>query len=247
MDIIAIANQKGGAGKTSTAAALWYWLNSHGKPTLAIDLDAQANLTYTAGASMEGLSIFHVLQGQNINKAIQTVTGGDIIPASYELNGADIALSGKPKALKTALSKLSKQYEYVILDTEPHLGALSVNALTAAHRVIIPTQADIFSLQGIKQIWRNIKEIRQRGLNPSLKVDGLLITRYSNRATLSKEMRELLETTARKMETKVYQATIREAVAVKESQVCKTSVFDMTPPSKVIADYEAFISEVLKG
>lgn len=248
MEIIVIANQKGGAGKTSTAAALWYWLNKHGFPSLAVDLDAQANLSYTAGADIRGITVMDVLKGENINNAIQKTDGGDIIPAGYSLNSADITLTGKGKEslLKKSLAKLSKDYRYVIIDTEPHLGILSLNALTAANKVIIPTQADVFSLQGISQLWQNIREVIKLGVNPSLVVDGILLTRYSKRASLSKEMKALLETTAQKMHSKLYRATIREAVAVKESQASQTSVFELSPqPSKVIADYEEFITEFL--
>lgn len=247
MEIIVIANLKGGAGKTSTAAALWYWLNQHGKPALGIDLDSQANFTYTAKATVQD-NIMDILQGADINTAIQETAGGDIIPASYSLNSADITLTGKGKALalKKALAKLSKHYDYVVIDTEPHIGLLTINALTAAHKVIIPTQADIFSLQGISQLWRNIQDIKRMGANPSLSVDGILITRYSNRATLSKEIKESLESIACKMGTRLYKTTIRESISVKEAQIGQKSLFAITPRSKAAQDYEAFIAEVLQ-
>jgi chromosome partitioning protein len=250
MQVITVANQKGGAGKTTTAAALWWYLNDHGKPTLGIDLDAQGNFSYCTGADADQeLNIYDVLEGEDINKAIQTVGGGDVIPSTYSLNSADVSLTGKGKAtrLKKALTGLSKHYDYVVVDTEPHLGILSINALTASDRVIIPTQADVFSLQGIKQLWQNIRDVKKAGLNPSLSVDGLLLTRYNKRALLSQEVKEILEATAQKMETRLYKTAIRESISVKESQLSKASIFKATPKSNAAADYEAFVLEFLQN
>ena len=250
MQVITVANQKGGAGKTTTAAALWWYLNDHGKPTLGIDLDAQGNFSYCTGADADQEpNIYDVLEGEDINKAIQTVGGGDVIPSTYSLNSADVSLTGKGKAtrLKKALTGLSKHYDYVVVDTEPHLGILSINALTASDRVIIPTQADVFSLQGIKQLWQNIRDVKKAGLNPSLSVDGLLLTRYNKRALLSQEVKEILEATAQKMETRLYKTAIRESISVKESQLSKASIFKATPKSNAAADYEAFVLEFLQN
>lgn len=249
MQVITVANQKGGAGKTTTAAALWWYLNDHGKPTLGIDIDAQGNFSYCTGADADQEpTIYEVLQGEDINKAIQTTAGGHVIPSTYSLNSADIALTGKGKAtrLKKAIAGLAQHYDYVIVDTEPHLGILSINALTASDRVIIPTQADVFSLQGIKQLWQNIRDVKESGLNPSLSVDGLLLTRYNKRALLSQEVKELLATTAKKMETRLYKTAIRENISVKESQLSKASIFKATPKSNAATDYESFILEFLQ-
>jgi chromosome partitioning protein len=250
MQVITVANQKGGAGKTTTAAALWWYLNDHGKPTLGIDLDAQGNFSYCTGADADQEpNIYDVLEGEDINRAIQSVGGGDVIPSTYSLNSADVSLTGKGKAtrLKKALTGLSKHYDYVVVDTEPHLGILSINALTASDRVIIPTQADVFSLQGIKQLWQNIRDVKKAGLNPSLSVDGLLLTRYNKRALLSQEVKEILEATAQKMETRLYKTAIRESISVKESQLSKASIFKATPKSNAAADYEAFVLEFLQN
>jgi cellulose biosynthesis protein BcsQ len=148
--------------------------------------------------------------------------------------------------LKKAIAGLAQHYDYVIVDTEPHLGILSINALTASDRVIIPTQADVFSLQGIKQLWQNIRDVKESGLNPSLSVDGLLLTRYNKRALLSQEVKELLATTAKKMETRLYKTAIRENISVKESQLSKASIFKATPKSNAATDYESFILEFLQ-
>lgn len=249
MKIITIANQKGGAGKTSTAAALWFYLNAHGKKALAIDMDAQCNLTFTAGATAGGGTILGVLSGEiEPAAAIQHTPNGDIIPATLLLNGADVTLNllGREYLLRKALDKITG-YDFVIIDTPPHLGVLTVNALQVATNVIIPTQADIFSAHGIVQLYSNIETIRRGYNNPTLKVDGILLTRFSDRTILSRDIQESLLETAEQMGTRVYKATIREAVAVKEAQVKKQSIFDAAPGSNIAKDYTEFINEFLEG
>lgn len=246
MEIITIANEKGGAGKTSTAAALWYWLNAHGRKALAVDLDPQCNLSYCLGAAGVKPSVFGVLtQETEAAAAIAHTMAGDVIPADKMLAMADrvIAETGKEYRLKEALEPVAADYQYCVVDTAPHLGVLTVNALTAARRVVIPTQADVFSLLGIGQLWENIQTVRKY-CNPSLQVDGILLTRYSTRAVLSRQMQETLEQTARQMGTRLYRATIREAIAVKECQLQNVSIFEHG--GKVGADYEAFIAELLE-
>lgn len=253
MHTIAIANQKGGAGKTSTAAALWYWMNANGYKALGIDLDAQGNLSYTVNAAAGGPSIYDALDIKQPTitaaDAVQHLAGGDFIPASFALNGADITIQGKGREyrLREALAPLNDSYDFAIIDTEPHLGILTVNALTAADRVILPTQADMFSLQGIAQLWSNIRMIVESGANPSLKVDGILLTRYNARTTIARDLKDLLQATAEKMGTRLYDTTIREATAVKESQARQESIFKTAPGSHVAHDYESFIKEFWGG
>lgn len=249
MIVITVANEKGGAGKTSTAAALWYWLNKNGRKALAVDFDAQGNLSFNAGADTHGPTALGVLMREaEPATAIQHTAGGDIIAASAGMNKADMVLSetGKEYRLKEALEPLAEQYDFVIVDTAPHLGVLTINALTAANYVIIPTQADIFSLQGIMQLNSSIESARKYCQNPGLRVAGILITRYSDRAILSRGMKEQLEQLAGRIGSKVYTASIREAIAVKEAQVQQMSIFDAAPGSKVANDYEEFIAEFME-
>ena len=152
---LAIINQKGGVGKSTTAEALAAGLFLKGYSVLSIGLDAQSNMTYTAGAKTDGATALGVLTGEIPAKdAIQHTESGDIIPASKALAGADafIAEAGKEYRLREALEPIRGEYDFIIVDTPPALGILTINALTACDSVIIPAQADIYSLQGGEQL-----------------------------------------------------------------------------------------------
>ena len=246
--IIAIINQKGGVGKSTTAATLAAGLSLKGYKTLSIDLDAQGNLTYTAGAKTNGATAPGVLTGEvKAEDAIQHTPSGDIIAANKALAGADafIADTGKEYRLKEALESLQAAYDYIIIDAPPALGILTINALTACNSVIIPAQADIYSLQGIEQLADTMQPVKKY-CNPNLKIAGILLTRYSSRSVLSREVAELAEQLADKLGTKLFKTTIREAIAVKEAQISQQSLFDYAPKAKVTEDYRAFIEELLE-
>lgn len=246
---IAIINQKGGVGKSTTAEALASGLLTRGFSVLAVDLDAQGNMTYTVGAKTDGNTALEVLtQKVTAADAIQHTENGDIIPASKSLAGADafIADTGKEYRLKEALEPIEKEYDYIIIDTPPALGILTVNALTACDSVIIPAQADIYSLQGIEQLSETMKPVKKY-CNSNLKIDGILLTRYNSRSVLSRDVADLANQLATKIGTKLFKTTIREAIAVKEAQISQQSLFAYAPKAKVTEDYTAFIDEVLKG
>lgn len=248
MRIIAIANRKGGVGKSTTAAALVSGLTIKGYKVLAIDLDAQRNLTSTMRSRADSKTALGVLTGGiTAKEAIRHTESGDIIPASKSLSGADTTLTetGKEYRLKEALESVKEEYDYCIIDCPPALGILTVNALTAANSVIIPAQADIYSLKGIEDLQETIQPVRKY-CNPSLEIQGILLTRYSPRSILSRDVKTLAEQLAEKLETSLYNATIREAVAVKEAQISQQSLFTYAPKAKVTEDYRAFIDEFLK-
>lgn len=243
MEVIAIANQKGGVAKTTTAHALSSWLHMNGRKSLLIDLEPQGNATYTARASVTGLTVLDVIHGRaKAADAIQHTASGDIIPAHKLLAGSDKEISN-PGQLKKAIAGLD--YDFIIIDTPPALGILTINAFTAATRVIIPAQADIYSLQGIGELYSTINAVQAK-TNPALIIAGILITRYSGRATLSRDISEMVEDTAAQLKTKVYKAKIREGIAIKEAQASKQSIFEYAPKSKPAQDYSAFIKELLK-
>ena len=244
---IAVINQKGGVGKSTTAENLAAGLSIKGYKTLAIDLDAQANLTYTAGAKTTGATALGVLTGEvKAEDAIQHTACGDVIAANKALAGADafIADTGKEYRLKEALESIKGRYDYIIVDTPPALGILTVNALTACDSVIIPAQADIYSLQGIEQLAETMKPVKKY-CNPALRIEGILLTRYSPRSVLSREVAELAEQLAAKLNTKLFKATIREAIAVKEAQISQQSLYSYVPKAKVTEDYTALIDELI--
>lgn len=249
MKTIAIINQKGGVGKSTTAFTLASGLKNKGYKTLCIDMDAQGNLSYTADANDDLLTIYDLLaEDANINQAIQHTKNFNLIASSKALSGADgfITDIGKEYKLKEILESVKNNYDYIIIDTPPALGILTVNALTACDSVIIPAQADIYSLQGIEQLSKTIQPIKKY-CNDKLKIDGILLTRYSPRAILSREVAEIANDLAQNLNTKVFKSTIREAIAVKESQINKQSLFDYAPNSNVTNDYLNFINELLKG
>lgn len=247
--VYAIINQKGGVGKSTTAAALWAGLSLKGCKTLAIDLDAQCNLSYTAGADTAHKTALSLLTGENpAEDTIQHLPTGDIIAASKSLAGADafITDTGKEYRLRESLEPLSAVYDYVIIDTPPSLGILTINALTACNSVIIPAQADIFSLQGIDQLNETIKPVKKY-CNPALTIEGILLTRYNGRTALSRDITTYTQQLAAKLGTKVFDTTIREGIAVKEAQLNQQSIFDYAPKANVTNDYRAFIDELQEG
>ena len=166
--------------------------------------------------------------------------------AGTALAGADAFLTeiGKEYKLKEALEQVGGGYDYIVIDTPPALGILTINALTACDSVIIPAQADIYSLQGIADLADTIKQIKKY-CNPALTIEGILFTRYSSRSAFNKELAELAGELAAKLGTRVFTTTIREAVAVKKAQAVQQSVFEYEPRAKVTEDYRAFIEELL--
>ena len=242
--VYTVSNQKGGAGKTTTAATMWAGLNARGSKALAIDLDPQKNMTFIAGAEFKGLTVLDIINGTaDTEKAVQHTTQGDIITASEWLAGADMVVRS-PDKLRTALETIRTKYDYIIIDTAPALGALTLNALTASDSVVIPAAADILSIQGISALYDVIKDIRNHS-NPALTIAGILLTRQNPRATITKQLTEGLNAAAGKMGTRLFNATIRECVTTKEAQALQKSVFEYAPRANVTADYNAFLDELL--
>lgn len=247
--ITAVSNQKGGVGKTSTAHALISGLTRRGYNTLAIDTDPQGNLTYAMGADENEPGVYELLKGKvTALDIVQHTPLGDIIPGNLLLAGADMefADTGREYLLSEALDEAERYYEFIIIDSPPQLGILTINVLTAANDLIIPMGADIFSLQGLIQLYATINKVKKR-CNPALEIAGLLITRYSGRSILSKELKETIRDRAGQIEANFFETVIREGVAVKEAQVQQTSVFSSSPRSNPAVDYEDFIEEYLKG
>ncbi len=249
MKILTITNQKGGTGKTTTAAAVAACLRKRGKNVLLVDLDPQCNLTYACGAEPDGATVLEVLRGDvPALAAIRKTAAGDLIPASRGLSGADTFIkdTGKEYRLAEALEPIRGRYSFVIIDTPPALGILTINALTASDAVLIPAQADIFSLQGVEQLAETIRPV-VKYCNPKLRIEGILLTRYSPRTILSRDVTELAEQLAQKLGTKVFGAKIREAVAVRESQISRTPLPEYAPDANVTKDYEELTAELVKG
>jgi chromosome partitioning protein len=245
--IIAITNQKGGVGKSTTAQALGAGYILKGFKVLFIDLDPQGNLSYTLGGKTSDYSILEVLnkQGTTLQAIQRTEGGGDLIPSSPSLSGSDIQLSqtGKEYKLSEAIAPIKGRYDSIIIDTPPSLGILTVNALTACTWAIIPAQADTYSLQGIGQLYNTISTVGQY-CNPSLIIKGILLTRHNNRIILSRDMQDMIGEIAKNLGTRLFTTTIRKNVAVKEAQAYRKDIFTYAPKSNASKDYQDLIEEM---
>ena len=246
MTSIAIINQKGGVGKSTTAAAIGAGLASKGYSVLFVDLDAQGNLSYSLGAEAQGYNAMGVLlRPETIAENIQHTAQGDILASSPALAGADavITQTGKEYRLKEALEHVKGKYDFCIIDTPPALGILTVNALTACKGAIVPAQADIFSLQGIIQLHGTLQTVKKY-CNPALQLLGIVLTRYNARAVLSRDVARLIDQTAEHLETSLYRVNIRECTALKEAQATKQSIYAYAPKSNAALDYGALVDEI---
>lgn len=252
--IIAIANQKGGVGKTATAAALAQGLERfHGKKALAVDLDAQCNLSQLYGVKNYKRTTETVMARKlPAYKCDQsTPRCGRIIAASPNLATMDARLSRRrdkyredvTTILRDALREFDQIFQYIIIDCPPSVGVLTVNALVAADCVIIPiASGDPYSISGALAMRDNIDTVRS-GPNPGLKIAGLLITKV-RRTSLAATFRARADSLAEQLDTRVFAATIRQAVAVQEAATVKRSIFAYAPRSAVAQDYKEFINEV---
>lgn len=250
MNIIAIANQKGGVAKTTTSLALCAGLSHRGFKVLGIDLDPQGNFSSATGVdNLSVPTVYELMKGDTaVETIVQHIQGFDMIPANIMLAGAEQELSrtGKEYCLKEGLSSVLNKYDYIILDTPPSLGILTINAFTLATDILIPTTAGIFATTGIKQLNDTVQSVRKY-CNPGLNVRGILFTRFNPRANISKQIRELTEQLSEYIHAPIFKTYIRSAVAIEEAQANKADIFDYAKNSTVSADYNAFIEEFLEG
>ena len=246
--IIVTANQKGGVGKTTTAHALVTGLSYKGFKTLAVDIDPQGNLSYTMNTDSNAHGVYELMKGQTATvDAIQHTEQGDVIIGNLMLSGADMEFTdtGREYILKELLEPIKHLYDFIVIDSPPTLGILTINALTAAQDLIITLGADAYSLQGLAQLHATIGKVRKH-CNPALRIAGLLITRHSGRTVVGRELKEIIEDKAEFVGARAFETVIRESVTIKESQVQRKSIFD-TPKSNAAVDYINFIDEYLKG
>lgn len=253
MKTIVLTNQKGGVAKTTTAYALAAGLRNKGYSVLIVDADPQSNLTYTAGnEENKEHTLYEVLKGGcTVHEAMRNThpidTAMSILSVGLQGTAADMELASRTAReymLKEALEKVAKDYDYCVIDTAPTLGLLTLNALTAADRVIIPLNLEVYSLQGMEQLSGFIENVRKY-TNKDLRISGLLITKYNERQNISKALLDNVEKAAKVLDTKVFNSKIRESVAVKEAQLLRSDLYTEAPKATATLDYMAFVDEFL--
>ena len=245
-EVIAFANQKGGVAKTTTTLNLAVAFAETGHRVLCIDLDPQGNLTMSQGIDPDKVekSLYDVLVNDMPISEIIQHREIDIAVSSIDLAGAEIAMStkiGRERSLEKALKEVSGDYDFVCIDTPPSLGLLTINALTAASKVIVPVQCEYLSMRGLVQLQNTLKMI-QENLNPDVKIEGILPTMLDTRTVHAKEAIEILEENFGDL---VFRSRIRKAIKFAEAPVKGASVLKYDPQGNAAGYYRDLAEEVL--
>src|SRR5438093_8385479 len=246
--VIAFANQKGGVAKTTTTLNLAVAFAERGLRVLAVDLDPQGNLTMSQGMNPDTIerSMFDVLVHRLPITEVVMSTEIDVAVSSIDLAGAELALSsmiGRERALQKALLPVRSQYDYILIDTPPSLGLLTINALTASDTVIVPVQCEYLSLRGLVQLENTLTMIREN-LNPIVEIGGILPTMYDSRTLHSREAVEMLKENFGDL---VFDTKIRKTVRYAEAPVQGSSVLKYDPTGSAAEAYRTLAKEVLNG
>ena len=244
--VIALTNQKGGVGKTTTAVNLGVGLVQQGKKVLLIDADAQANLTMALGYNRpDDIPITLSTVMQNTQGIIHHSEGVDLLPSNIELSGFEVRLinaMSRERVLKTYVNEVKKNYDYVLIDCMPSLGMITINALAAADSVIIPTQPHYLSAKGLELLLRSVSMVK-RQINPKLRIDGILMTMVMPRTNISKEITATVKS-AYGQKIKVFDTEIPHSIRAVEATAEGKSIFAYDKSGKVAAAYEQFGKEV---
>ena len=247
-NVIAFANQKGGVAKTTTALNLAVAFKESGHDVLAIDMDPQGNLTMSQGLNPDSIdrSMFDVLVHRLPIENVIEHKEIDLAVSSIDLAGAELALAsmiGRERALEKALAAVRQNYDYVLIDTPPSLGLLTINALVASNGVIVPVQCEYLSLRGLVQLENTLSMIREN-LNPEVGIEGILPTMFDSRTLHSREAVEILQENFGDL---VFDTKIKKTVRYAEAPVKGTSVLKYDPSGSAAQAYRDLAKEVLNG
>jgi chromosome partitioning protein len=249
--IIAIANQKGGVGKTTTTINLGYSLSASGKKVLCVDMDPQSNMTSGFGIDNSSLNCttYNILiEGRNIKEALITLNemnGISIVPSSIQLAGAEIELVpmlSREFRLKNSLNDVKDDYDYILIDCPPSLGLLTINALTAADSVLVPIQCEYYALEGLTQLMNTINLIK-KNINHSLEIEGVVLTMFNARTNLSIQV---VDEVKKYFKGKVYGTIIPRNIRLGEAPSFGKPISLYDPHSKGAEAYEELAKEIIE-
>ena len=244
--IIAVVNQKGGVGKTTTTVNITAALRTLGKRTLLCDFDPQANATSGMGVDKNTASpnIYDVLiNGAEPEKAVVSTKYGDVLPSNKALSGAGVEMISIPEReylLKNALARLSERYDYIFIDCPPSLELLTVDALCAAGSLLVPVQCEYYALEGLSDLLATVRLVK-RGLNPKLRIEGVLLTMFDSRTNLSLQVAEEVK---RHFPGQVYATVIPRNVRLSEAPSHGKPVLDYDPYSRGAEAYRTLAEEI---
>lgn len=246
--VIAFANQKGGVAKTTSTVNLGAALREHDLRVLAVDMDPQGNLTMSQGIDTESLdkSMYDVLVHRTPIEDVIYERELDVAASTIDLAGAEMALAtmiGRERALQRALDAVRDKYDYILIDTPPSLGLLTINALTASEGVIVPVQCEYLSLRGLLQLEKTLEMIREN-LNPDVHIQGILPTLFDARTHHGKESIEVLRENFGEL---VFETVVRKTIKFAEAPVGGTSVLKYDSKGRGAESYRALAREVLNG
>ena len=249
MKVIAIANQKGGVGKTTTATALASVLSKEGYKTLLIDADTQCNATDTyRGVYEEKATLYDILfTDAEVKDAIQETEVGHIVPGDPLLRECEIKFGSDISLIRRLQRKLKKLdgYDYVIIDTAPNIGNMLISCILASDAIIVPVTADRYALAGLDQLKKTIDNIEDM-FDRKIPIEGFLLVKFNERMNLSKETREALFAVAKNLGTRVFNSTIRESSKAREAQATRRSLYEYAPNCTTAMDYYDFCNELLE-